>query len=188
MPSRTQILCLHEGTPNRSIDPIFIRTLLKALDPNWLRPWKGSNVIRTQAYGGRTSLIAAMPKELKRCQAAGGHTTLMVWGDVDHDLDDCEALKEQFWRTAQEVEITREDFESVVFVFAKDRLENWIEFLNTRRTDEAREGPRVRNDREAADAARNLAGHCSSGNSIENMPASLQWSCRNWRDLVKRMR
>jgi hypothetical protein len=132
-------------------------------------------------------LIAAMPAELKRCLAAGGHTTLMVWGDVDHNLPDCEALKEQFWRKAQEAGITKEDFNSVVFVFAKDRLENWIEFLNTKGTDESREGPRVRNDREAANAARTLAGLCLSGNPVRDMPASLQWSCKNWRKLVNRM-
>lgn len=33
MPSRTQIVCLHEGKKGRSIAPIFIRAILKALDP-----------------------------------------------------------------------------------------------------------------------------------------------------------
>ena len=65
MASRTQIVCLHEGEQGRSIDPIFIRSLLKALDPAWLRPWKGNNMIRTISCGGRSDLIAKMPGELR---------------------------------------------------------------------------------------------------------------------------
>src|SRR6266567_3194042 len=123
--SRTQIVCLHEGKKGRSIDPVFIRTLLKALDPAWIRPWQGNNVVRPVDCGGRTTLISKMPLELRSCLAMGGHTTLMVWADLDHDMEAGENLKKQFWVTAQEVGITREEFEQVVFVFAKDRLENW---------------------------------------------------------------
>ncbi|MFN5626796.1 MAG: hypothetical protein ACK5DM_22820, partial [Planctomyces sp.] len=46
MANRTQIVCLHEGKKGRSIDPVFINTLIRALDPPWLRPTKGSNLIR----------------------------------------------------------------------------------------------------------------------------------------------
>lgn len=53
MASRTQIVCLHEGEKGRSIDPIFIRALLRALDPSWIRPWKGNNIVRTVDCGGR---------------------------------------------------------------------------------------------------------------------------------------
>ena len=56
--NRTQIVCLHEGLRGRSIDPVFIRTLLKELDPAWIRPWKGSNIIRAVDCGGRSDLIA----------------------------------------------------------------------------------------------------------------------------------
>jgi hypothetical protein len=75
-----------------------------------------------------------------------------------------------------------------VFIFAKDRLENWIEFLRTGNTDESHEGPRVRYNRIVADAAKKLAELCKEGRPIDNMPPSLQWSCRNWRELVQRMR
>src|SRR6266853_2521465 len=95
--SRTQIVCLHEGASGRSIDPIFIRTLLKALDPSWIRPWKGNNIIRTNACGGRNDLIARMPAELRSCLEMGGETTLMVWADLDHDMENGEQLKSRFW-------------------------------------------------------------------------------------------
>jgi hypothetical protein len=144
MASRTQIVCLHEGEKGRSIDPVFINTLLKALAPGWIRQWKGSNVVRPIDCGGRSFLIERMPVELRACLAMGSDTTLMVWADLDHDMPDGEALKERFWKTAQGQGITRDQFDQVVFVFAKDRLENWIEFLRTGTTDEGKEGPRVK--------------------------------------------
>jgi hypothetical protein len=103
-------------------------------------------------------------------------------------MADGDALKAAFWNVAQQQGITREQFDQVVFVFAKDRIENWVEFLRSGSTDESREGPRLRHDKEAADAARRLAEHCSRGAPIPNVPPSLEWSCRNWRALVARMR
>src|SRR5665213_1811257 len=101
MPSRTQIVCLHEGKAGRSIDPIFINALLRALAPAWLRPWPGSNVIRPKDCGGRSALMERMPTELKVCLQMGGHTTLMVWADLDHDTATGDELKEKFWAVAQ---------------------------------------------------------------------------------------
>ena len=188
MASRTQIVCLHEGKKGRSIDPVFIRVLLKALDPAWIRPWQGNNIVRPVDCGGRNSLIEKMPQELKSCMQAGGHTTLMVWADLDHDMENGDQLKGQFWQSAQAAGIMREQFDEVVFVFAKDRLENWIQFLSTGVTDESQEGPRLKHDRPVADAARSLADLCLHGAPIPNIPPSLEWSCRNWRALVERMR
>ncbi len=188
MASRTQIVCLHEGKKGRSIDPIFIRTVLKALDPAWIRPWQGDNIVRPVDCGGRSDLIARMPTELRSCLAMGGTTTLMVWADLDHDMATGEQLKERFWSAAQQAGIQREQFDQVVFVLAKDRLENWIEFLLTGATDESREGPRQRHDRPVAEAARNLAKRCASGAAEPKLPSSLSWSCQNWRKLVERMR
>jgi hypothetical protein len=119
---------------------------------------------------------------------AGANTTLMVWADLDDDMADGNALRNVFWHEAKAVGITREQFDDVVFVFAKDRIENWIEFLRTGATDESREGPRLKHGREAADSARLLAEHCSRGTPIPNIPPSLEWSCGNWRALVQRMR
>lgn len=153
----------------------------------WIRPWPGNNVIRTVDCGGRSTLIAKMAQELKAAEEAGGDTTLMVWADLDHDMADGESLKNEFWRQAQQHDISRTQFDQVVFVFAKDRIENWIEFLTTGATDESLEGPRLRHGRDAADAARLLAEHCRRGAPIPNLPPSLDWSCRNWRALVARM-
>jgi hypothetical protein len=188
MRSRTQIVCLHEGERGRSIDPLFIRTVLKALDPAWIRPWTGNNIIRTVDGGGRSALIERMPLELKGCLAAGGDTTLMVWADLDHDKERGDDLKEEFWSVAHSAGITREQFDRVVFVFAKDRLENWIEFLLTGTTDESKEGPRQKHGRVVADAGQKLADMCRSGAPISNIPPSLQWSCKNWRALADRMK
>ena len=185
--SRTQIVCLHEGEKGRSIDPIFIQALLKALDPAWIRPWTGNNIVRAKDCGGRKALIEEMPKQLKICLDAGGKTTLMVWADVDDDMADCEALKNEFWKVAEQKGITRQQFDTVTFIFARDRIENWIEFLLTGATDEAREGPRVKHGRQAADAARKLAEMCRQGAPIANIPSSLEWSCQNWRNLKRRM-
>jgi hypothetical protein len=188
MASRTQIVCLHEGERGQSIDPIFIRTLLKALNPAWIRPWSGNNIVRPVDCGGRKALIARMPAELQACLESGGHTTLMVWADLDHDMEDGEKLRGNFWAAAKEMGITEEQFREVVFVFAKDRLENWIEFLRTGTTDESNEGPRLKHDRHVADAAKALARKCLSGAPIPKVPRSLAWSCKNWRALVERMR
>lgn len=188
MASRTQMVCLHEGKKGRSIDPIFIRALLKALDPQWIRPWPGNNIIRTVDCGGRASLIAAMPVELRACLEMGGDTTLMVWADLDHDMETGDDLREVFWKTAERAGITREQFEQVVFVFAKDRLENWIEFLLTGTTDESKEGPRQKHGSSVAQAARSLAQRCRAPAARQPNPPSLDWSCQHWRRLVERMR
>lgn len=187
MPGRTQIVCLCEGARGASIDAVFINKLIKCLDPNWLRPWRG-NTVRIVACGGRKALIEKMPGELQGCLAAGGDTTLMVWGDCDDNCADGETLKIAFWQEAERQGIAREQFDRVVFIFAKDRLENWIEFLQTGMTDESEEGPRVRHNSTVADAAMKLANHCRGGRRVDDMPPSLEWSCRNWRALVDRMR
>ena len=118
----------------------------------------------------------------------GANTTLMVWADLDHDMATGEQLKERFWNAAQQAGIPREQFDQVVFVFAKDRLENWIEFLLTGTTDESKEGPRQKHDKSVADAARLLARWCESGAAVPKLPPSLDWSCQKWRQLVERMR
>ena len=188
MASRTQMVCLCEGSKGSSIDEVFINKLIRSIDPPWLRPWGGSNAVRPRSCGGRKALIEETPKELRRCLAAGGHTTLMVWADCDDTCADGEALKAEFWKEAQQQEISKGDFDRIVFIFAKDRLENWIEFLQTGNTDESKEGPRVKYNRTVADAAKKLADLCNAGKPVGGMPPSLQWSCRNWRDLAERMR
>lgn len=183
MASRTQIVCLCEGRKGRSIDEVFINRLMKSLQPDWLRPWSGSNVIRLVPSGGRKEVVEKLPAELQRCIDAGGHTTLMVWADCDDDCQDPEELKTHFWIESQRQGITKEQFDQIVFIFAKDRIENGIEFLTTGSTDESKEGPRLKHNREAADAAKKLAKLCRDGNPVEKMPSSLQWSCKNWQML-----
>jgi hypothetical protein len=117
----------------------------------------------------------------------GGVTTLLVWADLDDDMPDGEALRQRFWAEAQRAGVGREQFEQVVFVFAKDRLENWIQFLLTGATDERQEGPRVKSNRQVAEAARALADRCRGRDEGPTLPASLLWSCRNWRALAQRM-
>ena len=79
-------------------------------------------------------------------------------------------------------------FDQVVFVFAKDRLENWIEFLLAGTTDESKEGPRQKHGKPVADAARMLARKCVAGAPIPAIPESLAWSCKNWKHLVEKMK
>lgn len=186
MPSRTQIACLCEGVKD-STDLVFINALMKTLKPAWVRP-QGSSVVAPEPCGGRKALIEKMPGRLRNCLSRGGHTTLMVWADCDDSCADGESLKSAFWKEAERQGITREQFDGVVFVFAKDRLENWIEFLRTGITDEAKEGPRVKHGRDVADAAKKLADLCKTGKPLDAMPPSLQWSCRNWRALAERMK
>lgn len=186
MASRTQIVCLHEGNQGRSIDPLFIRALIKKLNPGWIRPWSGNNIIRTVDCGGRNTLISKLPEEIKAAEGAGGNTTTMVWADVDDDMESPEALKDAFWAKCQTAGISRKSYDHVVFIFAKDRIENWIEFLNTGTTDESVEGPRVK-DSQAVSAARKLADLCLGGAPLPNVPPSLEWSCKNWRSLKDRM-
>lgn len=186
MASRTQIVCLCEGNKGHSIDEVFINRLMKSLKPSWVRQWDGSNKVRLESCGGRNAIAERLPKELRICLAAGGDTTLMVWADCDDNCVDGDALKAQFWTESQRQGITKEQFDRVVFVLAKDRLENWIEFLLTGRTDESKEGPRVRHNRDVAEAAKKLANFCRKGKPVE-LPPSLQWSCKNWRALAERM-
>ena len=188
MRSRTQIVCLCEGSNGKSIDAVFINRLLKLLEPDWIRPWPGSNVVRIKPCGGRKALIEKVPAELRSCLGAGGNTTLMVWADCDDNCADGEALKTAFWKEAERQGIAKNQFDRAVFIFAKDRLENWIEFLQTGNTDEAKEGPRAKHGRYVADAAKKLADFCKAGQPVDDMPPSLQWSCRNWRALAERMR
>jgi hypothetical protein len=187
MAGRTRIVCLHEGEKGRSIDPVFIRALLKSLDPAWIRPWDGSNVVRLVDCGGRSNLIARMPQQLRTCLEVGSDTTLMVWADLDHDMADGDDLKTHFWHVAEREGINRQQFDSVVFVFAKDRLENWIEFLNEGRTDESKEGRRLKYPKEAAEAAKKLANRCRQGTTAPSLPTSLYWSCTQWRAYLARM-
>jgi hypothetical protein len=128
-----------------------------------------------------------MPQELKNCLEAGGTATLMVWADLDHDMNDGEQLRGRFWTEAKAAGITSEEFDQVVFAFAKDRLENWIQFLATGATDESQEGPRVRHNRHVADAAVALATRCQGQAKNPPLPPSLAWSCGNWHRLVERM-
>jgi hypothetical protein len=118
----------------------------------------------------------------------GGDTTLMVWADLDHDMETGDDLRNVFWKHAERDGITREQFEQVVFVFAKDRLENWIEFLLSGTTDESKEGPRQKHGSPVAQAARSLAERCKAQTARPPNPPSLEWSCQNWRRLVERMR
>lgn len=187
MANRTQIVCLHEGEKGRSIDPVFINRLIRTLKPDWIRPFKGSNLLRPVDCGGRKQLIGRMPRELKACLSTGGQTTLMVWADLDDDMSDGDQLREEFWKAAQSEGITREQFESVVFIFAKDRLENWIQYLNDGATNEDVEGPRVTHNRTVADAATKLARRCRQMQANPPLPPSLEWSCGNWHRLVERM-
>ncbi len=119
--------------------------------------------------------------------STGGQTTLMVWADLDDDMNNGEELKAKFRETAEADGIAPEQFERVVFVFAKDRLENWIQYLNDGATDERVEAPRVKHNRIVADAARKLAERCRQMQIDPPLPPSLEWSCRNWRQLVERM-
>jgi hypothetical protein len=128
--------------------------------------------------------MAETAAELKRCLDQGGDTTLMVWADIDDDRDG-ETLKGEFRRSVLAEGIGEREFERIVFVFAKNRLENWIEFLVDGSTDELIEGRRVTN-RVAKDAAEKLARWCRT-RADEELPPSLRWSCRNWRSLVARM-
>ncbi|MBU0638286.1 MAG: hypothetical protein KKB50_05430 [Planctomycetes bacterium] len=187
MASRTQIVCLCEGAKGASIDAVFINKLMRTLRPGWIRP-AGTNYLRIEPCGGRKGVIAAMPDQLRHCLDAGSDTTLMVWADCDDDCANGDALKDMLWKEADESGITRDDFDRVVFILPKDRIENWIEFLTTGNTDESKEGPRVRHNRNAADAAKKLALMCRQNKAVDNMPPSLQWSCKNWRALVERMK
>ena len=179
-------MCLCEGQQGSSIDPIFINCLIRSLKPKWVRP-SGNNIVRIDPRGNRKGVIERVPAELRACQATGGNTTLMVWADCDDDCPDSEALKALFWEEAQRRGIRREDFDRIVFIFPKDRLENWIEYLRDGKTNESEEGPRVSN-REAADAARKLAKQCRERKPIDDLPPSLKWSCENWRALSDRMK
>jgi len=182
MASRTQIVCLCEG----SKDIVFINRLMRALDPPWIRS-QGSNRVRTFQCGGRTNLIKRFPEELQHCLRSGGSTTLMVWADCDDDCADGTELLEKFWQTAQDAGIKKEDFDQTVFIFAKDRIENWIQFLQTGSTDEGEEGPRVDGPTARSSAIR-LAELCKSGKPTTGFPPSLSWSCNNWRELANRMK
>lgn len=187
MANRTQIICMHEGVKGRSIDPVFINRLIRSLKPSWIRPFKGSNLLRLEPGRSRTELIKKMPDELKKCLSVAG-TTLMVWADLDDDMPDGDTLKEVFWKSAQAAGIIRQEFDTVVFIFAKDRLENWIQYLTEGTTDESVEGPRVKHDRMVADAAKTLAKRCLQSQTEPPLPPSLEWSCKNWRQLVKLMK
>lgn len=186
MASRTELVCLCEGEKGASIDSVFINRLIRNLKPKWIRK-QGSNFVDIKPQGGRKSLIAAVPAELRRCLNQGASTTLMVWADLDDTMDNGDELVEVFKKAALAEGISEEEFTRVVFIFAKDRLENWIEFLETGSTDEKVEGPRVKQGRRARDAAILLADRCKKKQADPPFPPSLAWSCKNWHSLMNRM-
>ena len=186
MAKRTQIVCMHEGRKGPSIDPVFANEFLKAYDPEWLRPGETGKA-RFVACGGKSELLKAFPNELSWCDSRGGDTTLIVFADVDDVLGNGDQLKQKYWDAARTAGIAREIFDQVVFIFPKDRIENWIEFLLTGNTNENREGPRVF-PAKAKEAAKLLAKKCRSrAGPQEAFPPSLEWSCRNWRALIERI-
>jgi hypothetical protein len=143
-------------------------------------------MIRLVPCHGKVSLLEQFPKELSQCGKMGGNTTLVVMADVDDDCEHCDALKKKYRQAAKDAHIADDLFNQVVFVFPKDRIENWIQYLNTGTTDETREGPRVSNP-DAVSAARKLAEKCKSGSHNDDFPPSLKWSCKNWKTLLDRM-
>jgi len=188
MSKRTHVVCLHEGKRNiagmiRSIDPIFISAFFRAYNPKWLRTRP-----RFIECGGKAALIKKFPDELKICTAQGGDTTLIVMADVDDDFVDCDALKSKYHDIAVNAGISEDDFNKVLFVFPKDRIENWIEYLTTGKTDESVEGKRVTSSL-AAKAAKELAHKCLNNKKFTSpMPPSLEWTCKNWKSLLNRMK
>ena len=187
MSKRTQIVCIHEGRKGSSIDPVFVNSFLKTYNPEWLRPW-GTSKVRLVPYGGKSELRNGFASELKNVLSAGADTTLIVFADIDDDLENGDKLKNLYWETAQADNIDKDDFEKAIFIFSKDRIENWIQFLQTGKTNEGEEGPRVKDNAVVRDAARKLAAMCRSGESGDNFPQSLKWSCKNWHSLVEKMK
>jgi len=191
MAKRTQIVCIHEGKKN-SVDLVFVNAFLKAYNPGWLRPYTIPPTTRIADFkpcGSKSELVQKFPQELKNCIRRGSDTTLIVLADIDDELENGEELKRKYWETAQNAGITQEMFEKAVFIFPKDRIENWIQYLSTGVTDENTEGPHVKDNREARDMAQHLANKCLHPQQTrETFPPSLEWSCRNWKKLVERMR
>ena len=182
--NRTQIVCLLEGTKD-SADLIFANAFLHAFDPQWLRPYSAQK-FRSVTCGGRNNVIDRFPIELKICAHQGADTTLIVFADVDDD-ENGEILKRRFKKRADEAGIEDELFRKAVFILPKDRIENWIQFLNTGSTDELVEGPREKKVDKIKEAARKLAKICKTQSHVENIPPSLSWSCVNWNELKDRM-
>ena len=172
MASRTQIVCLCEGTKGASIDEVFINRLMKVPGPGLAATLAGgSNMVRLVPCGGRATVMAKMPAELRNCLDAGGDTTLMVWADCDDDCDDGDALKAHFWKEAERKGITQEQISTASCSSSpRTGLENWIEFLRRGTTDESNEGPRVKHNREVADAAKKLADFCRAGSRWTTCP------------------
>jgi hypothetical protein len=188
MAKRTQIVCMHEGKRGASIDPVFANAFLKAYDPEWVRPWK-TGAVYFVPCGGKSELLDSFPQELQKCEAAGGNTTLIVLADVDDKLENSSQLKEKYWERAQKAGISKDIFDKAVFIFPKDRIENWIEFLSKGSTDENQEGPRVKSNVMVTNSAKLLAAKCRSSSQLDEMfPPSLKWSCHNWRSLAERMK
>lgn len=184
MRKRTKIVCIHEGEAN-STDRIFANAFIRALKggSGWLRD------LRFCAYGGKTNLLDKFSVELKACGKQGANTTLVVLADVDDDCENPDALKHKYHVKAQENGISDDLFNRAIFIFPKDRIENWIEFFETGKIDENEEGPRV-DTCVAKRSGRKLAELCKKGpcDAKHQIPPSLLWSCNNWRVLVERMK
>ncbi|GHV04066.1 hypothetical protein AGMMS50229_04640 [Campylobacterota bacterium] len=185
MPKRTQIVCLHEGV-NNNVDRVFINRLLKKLDLSWIRPYKTGDV-RLVCGGGRNDdqLYRVFVDELRKCSAAGGNTTLIVLSDVD-DLDSPNALQTIFDNKAREAGLSCA-LDKVVYIFPKNRIENWFEYLLNGSTNESQEGRR-RDNEKAREAAEILAQKCTQKQRDPQMPPSLKWSCEQWNKLTTRMK
>lgn len=184
MGKRTQIVCMHEGKKD-SVDPVFINSFLKEYKPRWLRPYENTK-LRLVPCGGKTELLNKFPNELQLVHAQGSDTTLVVFADIDDDIETGDELKKRYEEKMNTCNIPKEWLNEVVFIFSKDRIENWIEYILEGKTNENIEGKRV--DRSAAKkAAQELAKLCKGGKPQTMLPPSLQWSCKNWHNLVNTM-
>jgi len=198
MPKRTEIVCIHEGKEGHSIDPIFINAFINAYhNTNWVRK-TGSNLVRCIDCGDQLGVLNRFPIELRACMEAGANTTLVVFTDLDDDCENGDERKKEYWektdQTLRDVnsQKRKEWFDHAVFIFPKDRIENWIQFLLDGATDEHTEGPRLKknptgNNRVRV-AARKLAKLCQRAERPPaEFPPSLLWSCKSWKTLVHRM-
>jgi len=192
MASKTQIVCLHEGEKRDGgdekgggIDQVFINRIIRTLKPAWIKA--RTNRVRCIPCGGRSEVIKKMPKELKTCIRYGGHTTLMVWADLDADMKAGNDLRMKFWKTAQTAGITEEQFDTVVFIFPKYHIENLYEFLLEGKTNEkfkaSKDSNKNKRKNRAKAAVKELAKRCSKTQADPPLPPSLEWSCKNWREI-----
>ena len=100
---------------------------------------------------------------------------------IDADRDSVETIRRLLDDRLKQEQMNALSSEDRVFIASpKWRIENWIEYLKTGKTDEKSQGPRLDDEGSARTLALDLHRKCLVKSPLLNVPPSLGKACEEW--------